>query len=319
MLRRSERDGLRRIFQRKDLLGKRISATDIAWQVAPLLNSAGRMGEPGKATRMFLSQAADETEALVGELFALDLRRKSMGESTWTMVMGPARESFEKTGGRFVLVHDERIPRGITGIMASRLQGFFKVPSVVIATGADPAVGSIRCSRPNVIEDFFARHREAFLTCGGHDFAGGFSIPRAAMQDFLADFLARVTEVDLPASGDEVITVDAEIPLSYLEPTLQELVDRFEPYGEGNPQLAFLTRGLRVAHCELIGRREACHLKLLFDAGKTKWPAVYWNAAARFPGEFGIGDCVDVVYRLGRNSWGGGENLQLTVLDLKKS
>ena len=81
--------------------------------------------------------------------------------------------------------------------------------------------------------------------------------------------------------------MDAEIPLSYLDPKLQEVVDRFEPFGEGNPPLSFLTRGLRVAHCELIGRREACHLKLLFEAGKVKWPAVYWNAAQRFPGEFG--------------------------------
>ena len=67
-----------------------------------------------------------------------------------------------------------------------------------------------------------------------------------------------------------------------------------------------------------IGRRELNHLKLLFDAGKTKWPAVYWNAAAKFPGEFTVGDTVDIVYRLSRNSYGGGENLQLIVLDLKK-
>ena len=37
---------------------------------------------------------------------------------------------------------------------------------------------------------------------------------------------------------------------------------------------------------------------------------------ARFPGDFTIGDTVDVVYRLGRNTYGGGENLQLTILDL---
>jgi single-stranded-DNA-specific exonuclease len=75
---------------------------------------------------------------------------------------------------------------------------------------------------------------------------------------------------------------------------------------------------MRVAHCELIGRKDLNHLKLLLEAGPTKWPAVYWNAAARFPGEFTIGDNVDVVYRLGRNSYGGGENLQLTILDLAR-
>ena len=138
MLRRSERDGLRRIFQRKDLLGKRISATDIAWQVAPLLNSAGRMGEPGKATRMFLSQAADETEALVAELFDMDIRRKSMGEATWSMVLAPARESFDATGGRFVLVHDERIPRGITASWPPGCRAFSRRPPWSSQRGAIP-------------------------------------------------------------------------------------------------------------------------------------------------------------------------------------
>ena len=153
---KSERDGLRRIFQRKDLLGRRISTADIAWQVAPVLNSAGRLGEPGKATRMFLSKTAEETEALVEELFALDTRRKSLGEATWATILPLARESFEKTGGRCVLVHDEKIPRGITGIMASRLQGVFKVPAIVIARGPDAAIGSIRSNRARVIEEFFA-------------------------------------------------------------------------------------------------------------------------------------------------------------------
>ena len=102
MLRRSERDGLRRIFQRKDLLGKRISATDIAWQVAPLLNSAGRMGEPGKATRMFLSQAADEIEALVAELFDWTSGGRASARRTWSTVLGPpGRASTPRAGDAF--------------------------------------------------------------------------------------------------------------------------------------------------------------------------------------------------------------------------
>jgi single-stranded-DNA-specific exonuclease len=114
-----------------------------------------------------------------------------------------------------------------------------------------------------------------------------------------------------------MIDIDAEIPLAFLSPDLQKTVDLFEPYGEGNAPLVFLTRGMKVAHCELIGRKDLNHLKLLLEAGSTKWPAVYWNGAGRFPAEFTIGDRVDVVYRLGRNSYGGGENLQFTVLDLE--
>jgi len=69
ILRASERDGLRQLFRRKDLLGKRINTSDIAWQVSPLLNSAGRMGEPGTATRVLIAPSPDEAEPLVEQLF----------------------------------------------------------------------------------------------------------------------------------------------------------------------------------------------------------------------------------------------------------
>ncbi len=316
-LRAPERNGLRQIFKRRELLGKRISASDISWQIAPLLNSAGRMGEPGTATRVFLSQTAEEADSLVDQLVTLDSRRRSMGETTWNLMLDQAKDSLTRTGGRCILVHDERIQRGITGIMASRLQGFFKAPAIVIAEVGETAIGSIRCNRDRVIADFFSRHGEHFLTYGGHDFAGGFSLERQRLSSFLEAFFSRVEELP-PVQGEDSIQIDAEIPLTHLAPELIKIVDLFEPFGEGNPPLAFLSRGLKVVHCELIGRRELNHLKLLLDSGKAKWPAVYWNAASRFPGEFTIGDSVDIVYRLSRNSYGGGENLQLIILDLRK-
>jgi single-stranded-DNA-specific exonuclease len=317
-LRRFERSGLRQIFLRKDLLGKRIGTTEIAWQIAPLLNSAGRMGEPGKATQLFLSETEEETEQLVDHLFALDSRRKSMGEAAWGIMIDQARESFERTGGRCVLVSDQRIQRGITGIMASRLQTFFKVPAIVISVGDAAAVGSIRSTRERFIDDFFARFSAFFANFGGHDFAGGFSVLKDGLAGFLESFFAGIGEMELPAKEEERIFVDAEVPLAYLTPDLQKVVDFFEPYGEGNPPLAFLTRGMKILQCDLIGRKELNHLKLLLEAGKLKWPAVFWNAAARFPGDFKVGDIVDVVYRLGRNTYGGGQNLQLTLLDVQR-
>lgn len=317
-LRRGERAGLRQLLMKKELLGKRISATDVAWQVAPVLNSAGRMGEPGKATRLFLAEALAEIEVLVADLLELDSRRRTLGESAWQAALEQARRSYEASGGRCVLVHDERIPRGITGIMASRLQGFFKAPAVVVAEAGDRAVGSIRASAEGFIGGFFARFAGHFETSGGHDFAGGFSMRRDAVGGFLADYQARIGEMEPPCRIEEVLAIDAEVPPSYLTPDLAKVVDLFEPYGEGNPHLLFLTRGLRIAQCELIGRRDLSHLKLLFDAGTSRWPAVYWNAAARFPSEFAVGDAVDVVYRLERNTWGSSETLRLNVVDLKK-
>ncbi len=128
LLRVSERNGLRQVFRRKDLLGKKISTTDIAWQISPLLNSAGRMGEPGTATKVFLAESPAAAEPLVEQLFLLDGKRKSLGESAWNLVMNQAKDSLERSGGRCILVHDERIQRGITGDHCFASAGFLQGP-----------------------------------------------------------------------------------------------------------------------------------------------------------------------------------------------
>ena len=88
----------------------------------------------------------------------------------------------------------------------------------------------------------------------------------------------------------------------------------FEPYGEGNPALIFLSRGVKIENIELIGKNEQKHLKMLFAAGKYKWPAVYWNASERVNRDFSSGDTVDIVFRLGRNYYMNRESLQLTIM-----
>jgi single-stranded-DNA-specific exonuclease len=317
-LRATERPGLRQLLRRRDLLGKKIGSIEVAWQVSPVLNSAGRMGDPATATRLLLAKTAEEADVISEQLFALDSKRRGLGESAWNLMLGPAKEALDRTGGRCVLVHDQRIHRGITGIMASRLQAYYKAPAVVISEAGDPAVGSIRCNKGKMIEGFFTRHGGQFLSYGGHDFAGGFSVARGALEAFVADFFERSGEIEAPAAAEESVTIDANLPVKYLTPDVQSTVEMFEPYGEGNQALVFQTRAMKIVSCEIIGRKDPSHLKLLLDSGTARWPAVFWNAASRFPAEFTIGDTVDVAYRVGRNTYGGGENLQLTIVDLKK-
>jgi single-stranded-DNA-specific exonuclease len=115
-----------------------------------------------------------------------------------------------------------------------------------------------------------------------------------------------------------LISVDAELPLSYLTPDIFTIVDRFEPYGEGNAPLVFLARGLTVAEISIVGK-EAQHVKLSLEAGKHKWPAVYWQAADKVKRDFDIGDKVDAVFEAARNFYKGSESPQLVLKDLARS
>jgi single-stranded-DNA-specific exonuclease len=89
---------------------------------------------------------------------------------------------------------------------------------------------------------------------------------------------------------EETVNIDAELPPSYLTPDVLKTVDLFEPYGEGNGPLLFLAKGLRIADMALMGKGEVKHVKLTLDAGKHKWPAVYWQAAEKVKRDFDLED-----------------------------
>ncbi len=108
------------------------------------------------------------------------------------------------------------------------------------------------------------------------------------------------------------------MPAGYLNPDLIKTVEMFEPYGEGNSPLVFLCKGVVIENMEPMGKGEQKHLRFLFNAGKYKWPAVYWNSADRANRDFSKNDRVDIVFRLGRNYFMNKESLQLTILDIQK-
>ena len=50
--------------------------------------------------------------------------------------------------------------------------------------------------------------------------------------------------------------IDAELPHEYLTPSILDLTDRFEPYGEGNDPLTFLARNMKILAADIMGKTE---------------------------------------------------------------
>ena len=316
VMNRLGRAGLRELLIRQNLHGRRLTVRDVSWQLSPVLNSAGRMGDPAKAARLFLSADPQEIRDLIEGVLELNVQRKSLGDRAWERCQSQAYQSLSRSGQKLVYVADPSIPRGITGLLASRLSGFFKVPVLAVSAGPLKAVGSLRS--PFSMEGFLDRFADLLTNYGGHDCAAGFTLASEELPRFEARLFLLAKDFQPPVQGEARLRIDAEVPPAYLNPELIRVVERFEPFGEGSPPVTLLTRGVRIESLEIVGRKEAAHVRLLLAADRYKWPAVYWNAAERAGKDFAPGDTVDVVYRLGRNYFQNTETLQLTVMDLKR-
>lgn len=314
------RKGLQELLLAQNLSGKRLSTTDVGWQISPLINATGRMGVPATAAELLLTEDPVRRRELAGTVCGLNRDRKKLGDTVWEKILPVAKRSYEELEGKLVVVAEREMHRGITGIIAARLVNYFNAPAIVVAYLAENrAVGSLRSDARLNVKGFLEQSSDLFIDFGGHDYAAGFSITLENLETFTRRLpeLAQNLEPSEPAS--RVFEIDAELPLKYMNPELTKVVESFEPYGEGCPPLLFLARGVTVTGVDLVGRREQNHVRMLLDAGPHKWPAVYWNAAERVGRDFSSSDRVDIVFRLGRNYFQNRESLQLTILDMKRS
>jgi single-stranded-DNA-specific exonuclease len=314
-----EREGLHELLLQQRLLGKKLSTTDVGWQISPVINATGRLGVPDKAAELLITSDRDIRSRLVEEVIGLNRERKKLGESAWEKVFPLAKKSLEELNGRMVMVKDRSIHRGITGIIAARLVQFFGVPAAVIASLDSHLVGSMRSVKGFKLKSLLSQFEDIFIDYGGHDYAAGFSLAHNRFEEFRERFIRIVGAMGAQEQEEDVLSIDAELPLKYLNPDLHSLVEQFEPYGEENPPIVFLVRRLLVSQVDLVGKGEQLHAKLLLDSGSYKWPAIYWRAGDKVGRDFALGDRVDVVFRLGRNYFQNTETSQLTILDMKRN
>jgi len=313
------RSGLTEILSRQGLLGKKLCAKDFGWNVIPALNAAGRIGSPEDSLNLFLAQSADQREDYAQKILDHNEERKRLENASWDFLGGRPEKSLQKFNGKFCLIVEEKIHRGVVGRIAAKLVQRVKVPSIAMTKAGDTYIGSMRTSRGVNCTDFLDKFGDIYVNHGGHSGAAGFSLTAQNFELFQQKIGAVVQATELGADEDQIVDIDAELTPQYVNDDLINVVDLFEPYGNENPELVFMTKGVRIAGGQVMGKGERQHLKLYLEIGKQKWPALWWDQGALYKTEFNDGDLVDVAYNFQRNTFNGRESRQLQIIDARKS
>ncbi len=298
------RQGLAELFAKLKLSRDIISSTDLSWSVIPALNAAGRMGQSNLSLQLLISKDARERERLAEEIFKLNEDRKNLVAKAMFTIQDLAANTLAEYNNKLCLVIDENINKGVTGILAARLMQDYNVPAITVTYSGDICIGSMRSCRGVIATDFLSKFENFFINYGGHDFAAGFSFDKAKKDDFIALVKELSAQIQL-AEEEKIIEVDAEIPPEYLTPEAFKLLDLLEPFGMDNPELVFMTSAFQICDAQVVGKKEPQHLKLTFETGKNKIPAMYWSQAERLRKDISIGKKYDILYAMGRNLFNG--------------
>lgn len=309
------RKGLAELIARMELAGKKITSTDLSWKIIPALNAAGRMGQSNISLELLISEASAERNRLANKIMDLNEERKHFVSEGEMYTFKQAEENFAKFDGKICIVADEKINRGVTGILAARIMNKYNVPAIAITFADNIAVGSMRSCRSVVATKFLDDFgNDFFINHGGHDAAAGFSFEKEKIHEFMQKASALSKSFTLDKEEDSV-EIDAELPAEYITPELLDLVDKFEPYGENNKELVFISKNLRIQDGISVGKSEKQSLKLIFDCGKYKFPAMFWGQAERLNRDFKTGDTLNVLYTVTRNTFKGAVTPQMILID----
>ena len=308
------RPGLAELFNKLNINIDCLSSIDLSWNVNPSLNAAGRMGKADLAVKLLISKDPKEREILANEIHALNEQRKELVVSALGKIEGTAQESVEQYENKLCVVVDDCINPGVTGIVAARLMSLTGLPTIAITFNDDICIGSMRSCRGVIATHFLDNFGNFFLNHGGHDYAAGFSFNKDKLSEFAQRAKAQIPEIVLEEETDEV-EVDAEIPPSFIEPEVFKLLDMFEPYGSQNGELLFMTTNFLLSDLLVVGKKEPLHLKLTFDTGKYKIPAMYWQQGERAKKDIVVGKKYDILYTMGHNHFNGVTTNQIIIKD----
>lgn len=312
------RPGLKELMSSLGILGKRITSTDICWTLIPNLNAAGRLGQAGIAIELFTAKDSSYREQLAKKIIELNTKRKSLTQEAEAIAGIQAKNSVNDFCGKLSFVIDEKINKGVSGILAGRLVSSLGVPAMAMTYVGNLVVGSMRSCRGYDVTAFLDQLKDLFVSYGGHNFAAGFSFEKEKFEEFKRRTKELSSTINLSEKTDE-IQIDAELPPSYMTPELKKIIDRFEPTGNENPKLVFLAKNLPIVSGLVMGKAEKQHLKITVDCGKSKWPCIFWNEGERLHKDFDVGDKVDIIFNIERNVFNGTETLQLMLLGIEKS
>lgn len=312
------REGLAELFAKFKLVPEITSSVDLSWNIIPAINAAGRLGKPDVALKLFLEENPRQREALAEEIFAMNEERKLLVQNASFKVHNEAEKSVSEHSNKFCVVVSQDIQPGLTGLFAAKLMSDFGVPSFALTFSQDICIGSVRSKRGFIATKFLDGMGNFFLNHGGHNYAAGFSFEKEKLPRFISYLKEASKSVEL-SEEDEALEIDAEIPPSYLAPEVFKLIDTFEPYGNENSELVFMTKNARICDAMLVGKKEPFHLKLTFDCGKYKFPAMFWGQGERLKKDITVGQSYDILYTLSRNYFNGNVTNQLMIKELKPS
>ncbi|MCC8169155.1 MAG: single-stranded-DNA-specific exonuclease RecJ, partial [Oscillospiraceae bacterium] len=309
------RPGIKAIIEVAGVSNRPITASTIAFAIAPRLNAAGRLGSAKTAVELLLTRDENEARRIALELDAENKERQLTEQKIYdeALALIAADPNFDKK--KVIVLANEGWHQGVIGIVASRINDLYYKPCILISHHNGIGKGSGR-SIPGFNLFDALTHCEKYLTdFGGHAVAAGLNVNMSDLDAFTKEINKYADDILSDSDMIPSIEIDCPVTEKYLTLENAHTLSWLEPFGMDNDKPVFSINGMETAYIFAVGT-DGKHLRL-----RCVKNGLFVNCIGFYMGAYvnrlSQGSIIDIAFQIDINRYQGTENVQLVLKDIK--
>jgi len=288
-----------------------IGSYEIGFILGPRLNAAGRLEHAKLALELLITKNVARANEIAKKLNELNIERQQMCER----IIKEAREEVENGGKKnheIYLLTNKNWPRGVVGIVASRISDEYNKPVIVFEDDGELHHGSARSIEGFDIVKALSETDELLERFGGHAKAAGVTVSREHFVAF-SDKLLTIAQDNIKTKElKKVIEIDTVIKPEEVDNNALDLLNEMEPLGFGNSRPLFLLESIQIENVKRVGSGQE-HIK--FSILNHDISGIAFSEKRELKESVNY----DIVGTLRYNIWNNRKSIELRVVDFRES
>lgn len=287
-----------------------VSSGQVAFQLAPRLNAAGRLESAVPGVELLLTDDPQLAAVLSDELDSANRERRQVERRIFEEAVATIEQQGGVEGRYSLVLSSPNWHQGVVGIVASRMVERYYRPTLLIAEREDGiGKGSGRSIAGFHLLDALHVCSDCLQRYGGHRAAAGVTISVEQIMPFSHSFEQAAAEQLVGKELVPELLLDAELEPHELTFQLVAELQRLGPFGMGNATPVLLLKGMQVLDTRCFGEG---NLNLQVQRDGYQFRAVGWGMAERI-----VPKIVDLACTVKLETWNNQEQIKIELKDFR--
>lgn len=301
-----------------------LRSEDVAFQLAPRLNAAGRLECARFCVDLFTETDGGKARRIAQMLDEYNRTRKKM-EAEQARQAREAALLLEGDSPLALVVGKQGWHPGLVGIVASRLVDEFHCPAFTVAIppwddeSADEkhASGSARSAGGFPVHEALAGCSDLLVSHGGHRAAAGFKLLPENLDALRARIREMAAEHFRGGKPRAALCLDAEVPIDSLTVAQVRQLDQLEPFGMTNRSPVLLATGLSLVGEPKVVGATGTTVQAAVTQGGRPMPCVGFQLADRIGELRSAGGKLSIAFQPKVETFNGTTKVKLHLIDFQ--